>query len=99
MNTKSYQNDKLEEVKIQIADVTQIMQDNINKTIKRGEDIEQLVDKTDVLEKEASKFNRLAKDVRRHYMCKNIKMNLIIASIIIAIVVFLVLIIYFSVKH
>jgi len=49
------------------------MLENIDKVLLRGEKIELLVDKTEVLEQQAFRFQRGAKNLRRQMCIKNAK--------------------------
>lgn len=76
---------KLQLVQDQVNTVIGIMHDNIDKTIDRGDKLDDLKDRAEDLEKDADKFKRGARDVRKQMCWNNIKMNLIIVAVIIAI--------------
>ncbi|CAD7698204.1 unnamed protein product [Ostreobium quekettii] len=69
-----------------IAEVKNVMIENIEKVLERGERIELLVDKTDHLSSEAFMFRKEARKLRNKMRWKNIKLALIIALIIFVIV-------------
>lgn len=58
---------------------------NIDKVLERGEKIELLVDKTEVLDQHAFKFKRQAKILKRSMWWKNVKLIVIIILILLAI--------------
>lgn len=78
--------DKLAIVNKNINEVKDIMIQNIDKIIERGEKIELLVSKTDQLQSNAVMFNRQARSVKRFFLCKNYKITLIVALILIAVI-------------
>ena len=50
--------DKVDKVKAEMDDVKNVMVDNIEKVLKRGEKIELLVDKTDNLNQQSIRFKK-----------------------------------------
>jgi hypothetical protein len=86
-------NQKLLQVQNQAHAVQLAMIDNINKTLARGEQIENLDDKARMLEERASIFNKDAKALRRKMCMKNARNGFIIFIILALIIGFIVLII------
>mmetsp|Transcript_18653 Transcript_18653/g.31347 ORF Transcript_18653/g.31347 Transcript_18653/m.31347 type:complete len:220 (+) Transcript_18653:55-714(+) len=76
---------KVLQVKQQMEEVKNIMMDNIEKVLDRGDRIELLVDKTEELRFQADTFYRSGRDLRRKMWWNNIKMKILIAFIIFAI--------------
>jgi len=74
----------------QIDEVRDIMVDNIEKVLQRGEKIELLVDKTDQLNQSAFKFKKQAKQVKNVMWWKNVKIMCIIGFIIAFVIFFIV---------
>jgi Synaptobrevin/VAMP-like protein len=70
--------------------VKEIMVQNIDKIIDRGEKIEILVEKSNELQNNAVVFSKTSNQVKRHFLCKNIKLSLIIGLILVGIVFFIV---------
>ncbi|GAQ89377.1 vesicle-associated membrane protein [Klebsormidium nitens] len=77
---------KVSKVKAQVSEVKNIMMDNIEKVLDRGEKIELLVDKTENLRFQADNFQKQGRSLRRKMWMQNMKMKLIVAGIIIAII-------------
>jgi t-SNARE complex subunit (syntaxin) len=82
--------DKLQKVNAQVTEVTELMRDNIDKTIQRGEKIDVIHDKAQDLEINAQRFNKAAKKLRCMFVRQNIK-NLLIIAFIFAVVLVLIL--------
>ncbi|KAM0028234.1 putative Longin domain, v-SNARE, coiled-coil domain-containing protein [Helianthus debilis subsp. tardiflorus] len=86
---------KLSKVKAQVSEVKGVMMENIEKVLDRGEKIELLVDKTESLHSQAQGFRTQGTQLRRKMWFKNMKIKLIVLAIVIA----LILIIFFSACH
>ncbi|CAN0203749.1 unnamed protein product [Discosporangium mesarthrocarpum] len=65
--------DSMQGVKAQIEDVRQVMVENVEKVLERGEKIELLVDKTDQLSTQAFRFDRASRRLRRHMYWHKVK--------------------------
>ncbi|WOL12189.1 hypothetical protein Cni_G20954 [Canna indica] len=87
--------DKLIKVKVQVSEVKNIMLENINKTMERGEKLNDLQDKTTDLHKEAQGFRKQGTKLRKKMWLQNMKIKLVVLGILL----FLVLIIWVSVCH
>ncbi|AYV76397.1 MAG: vesicle-associated membrane protein 4 [Terrestrivirus sp.] len=82
---------KLQLIQAQVNDVISIVQENISKTIDRGDELQELQGRTEDLEASADRFKHGARDVRKRMCWNNIKMNFLIAFI--AIMILLVIIV------
>lgn len=84
--------DNFGRVRDQLAEVKEVMVENIEKVLARGEKIELLVDKTDALNQSAKRFQKQSRALKNVMWWKNIKMwivvGLIVAILIFAIVTF-----------
>jgi vesicle-associated membrane protein 7 len=69
---------KVEGVKVQ-------MQDNIASMLQNMEKTEDISDQANHLNEQASVFKKKSTDLKRHMKCKNLKMTLIIAGLILGI--------------
>jgi len=83
--------DKVKQVQAQVEEVKGIMHQNIEKVIERGDKIENLQEKTDELQNSAQQFKKSTTKLKRQMWWKNMKLNLIIAFIVIAILLILIL--------
>lgn len=84
---------KMHEVHSEVDEVRQVMVDNIEKVLERGEKIELLVDKTENLNQQAFKFRKQSSALKRAMWLKNVKLwslvifVLLVVAAIIALVV------------
>jgi vesicle-associated membrane protein 7 len=74
--------DNISRVKAQIDSVKDVMVDNIDRVLERGEKIELLVDKTDRLNQQAFKFEKSSRALKTSMYCKKIKMYLLIFFVV-----------------
>jgi len=72
-SVNSGQDQRLNQIRNQLGEVKDAMLQNIDKVLLRGEKIELLVDKSEVLEQNAFKFHRGAKNLKRAMWIKNAK--------------------------
>lgn len=79
----SARTDKIAKVQEEISQVKDVMIKNIDKVLERGEKIELLVDKTEVLDQHAFKFKKQSRSLKRAMWWKNIKLTILIIVIII----------------
>ncbi|CAG9325437.1 unnamed protein product [Blepharisma stoltei] len=83
--------DKLKIVKQTLDKTRDVMIENIDKVIQRGDKIELLVSKTAYMSDQAIDFRKTSARVKRHMWCKNFKLTLIIIGIIVLVIGFIVL--------
>ena len=83
----------LEQVNIQVDEITKIMHDNRDKVLEREGKLIELNDKADQLGVNATEFESKAGQVRKKYWWENMKMKIIFACvgfIILAIIIILI---------
>ncbi|KAF8690579.1 hypothetical protein HU200_040946 [Digitaria exilis] len=85
--------DKTLKVQAQVSEVKNIMLDNIEKTLDRGEKLTELQDKTSDLHNQAQVFKKQGVKIRRKTWLQNMKIKLVILGILLL----LVLIVWVSV--
>jgi len=73
--------DAIARVKGEISEVKIVMMENIEKVLDRGEKIELLADKTDLLRADAFRFKRAAREVKGRMWWRNAKMYCIVCSV------------------
>lgn len=74
--------DNIGAVRNQIDEVKEVMVQNIEKVLERGEKIELLVDKTDRLSKQAFKFESTSRNLRRTLWWKSVRTIVCLTSVI-----------------
>merc|ERR1719217_840588 len=77
---------KVAMVQKQVSEVKNVMMDNIEKVLDRGEKIELLVDKTENLRTQADAFQRTGRRLRSKMWWQNLKMKLIVALILLTVI-------------
>ena len=78
---------KVAKVQTQVAEVKEIMMQNIEKVPDRGEKLELLVDKTENLRYQADQFQKGGKALRNKMWWQNVKMKLLVALIVSIVIV------------
>jgi len=73
-------NSKVEGVKVQ-------MQDNIAAMLQNTEQAESLAERSNQLNEQANVFQKKSKDLRKQMRCKNIKMTIILVSLVVGILI------------
>jgi hypothetical protein len=86
----SINNDALNQLYVQVGEATNIMKDNIQKVLSRGENFEQLVAKTDELEQRSVLFNSKSADIKKKMCINNLKATACMILVIICVIAFLV---------
>ena len=87
---------KVSRVQAQVSEVKNIMMDNIEKVLDRGEKIELLVDKTENLRFQADNFHRTGRALRQRMWWNKLKMQLMFASAFVMFIIVLFLIFCYS---
>mmetsp|Transcript_7431 Transcript_7431/g.12569 ORF Transcript_7431/g.12569 Transcript_7431/m.12569 type:complete len:106 (+) Transcript_7431:163-480(+) len=85
--------DKIQRVQDDLSDVTDMMRQNIEAVVERGEHLELLMDKSDGLSSQARQFQKQSVGLRKAMWWKNVKMLMGLACLLLV----LVLIVIFSV--
>jgi hypothetical protein len=91
--------DKITDLKKNLNEVTQIMINNVDNILERGEKLDSLVEKSDNLTKEAKTFRDNSKSLRSKFCIKNLKFSLIIVAIVIVLVLIIIFSIYNKISH
>jgi len=84
------QPDKVQKVMGQIAEVKEIMTENIEAVLKRGEKLEDLMVKTERMNDSAYKFRNQSRSLKRAMWWQNVKLWIIIIAVILAVIFFIV---------
>ncbi|KAI9184489.1 Vesicle membrane receptor protein (v-SNARE) [Blastocladiella emersonii ATCC 22665] len=84
-------NGKTSAIQNQVNEVVGIMQQNIEKVMERGERLDTLQNKTEDLNHSAGQFRRGATKVRKQMWWKNMKLKIIIALVVIAVLLAIIL--------
>ncbi len=87
---------KIQQAQNAVEEVIEIMRDNIDKTIHRGEKLETLQTQTEELAAHSMIFQRSAKSLSRAMWWKKCKLNLMIGGVCFIILTVIILIIVLS---
>lgn len=87
---------KVASVQKKVDEVKNIMVENIERVLERGEKIELLVDKTDNLRFQADKFHKTGRQLRSRMWWQSFRMKIIILVVIILLAVVIFLAVCFS---
>jgi len=82
----SAKTDKIAKVQEEISQVKDVMIKNIDKVLERGEKIELLVDRTEVLDQHAFKFKKSSTKLKNTMWWKNMKLCILIIVFVIAVI-------------
>lgn len=77
-------------VRLQIQEVTDVMRDNVQKVIDRGDKLEDLQEASDRLSMAGNEFKEAAKRAQRRAWLQNVKSRIIIVTITLTIVLFII---------
>ena len=79
--------DKIGQVQHKIEENKNVMRENIDKILERGEKIELLVQKTDELGHQAFRFEKEARTLKRAMIWKRVRLYLVISFVVAVLVV------------
>nr|XP_022315260.1 vesicle-associated membrane protein 7-like [Crassostrea virginica] len=85
--------DNVSTLRSQVDDVKNVMTQNIERVLDRGERLENLIDKTEELEASSNQFQKTARKIRKKYWWKNTKMMIIIGVVVFVILIVIVMLI------
>lgn len=88
--TEAGQDDAIRNVQREMDGVREIMTENIERVLERGERIDLLVDKTDRLGGSARDFRLRSRGLRRRMWWKNVKLMAMLTMVVIFLVYLLV---------
>uniref|UniRef100_A0A8C4XY22 V-SNARE coiled-coil homology domain-containing protein n=1 Tax=Gopherus evgoodei TaxID=1825980 RepID=A0A8C4XY22_9SAUR len=78
-------------LQIQVDDVKNVISQNVDNVLQRGEKLSDLVDRTDDLQIEAHSFQKTTTKISRKMWWKNAKMMIIIGVLLLIILIFIIL--------
>lgn len=91
-------NNKTKLVQKQIDETKQIMSRNIELIVERGDKIDDLVDKTENLAIQSSRFKRGTNQLKNSVCVKNYKVILVISLVLLAVTGFFIFAIYLQLQ-
>eukprot|EP01011_Urceolus_sp_BLP5_P007702 TRINITY_DN79_c0_g1_i1.p1 TRINITY_DN79_c0_g1~~TRINITY_DN79_c0_g1_i1.p1 ORF type:complete len:207 (+),score=50.68 TRINITY_DN79_c0_g1_i1:54-674(+) len=85
-------NDQLSALQNEIDEVKDVMMENIDRVLQRGEKLDHLADQSNILASNAADFHRSARTLKRHFLMKNLKLTILIIVIVAVIIIIIVLV-------
>jgi flagellar biosynthesis/type III secretory pathway M-ring protein FliF/YscJ len=98
MSTES-ESDRLLEAQSKVKQVEDITRENLAKVANRGENLDDLQRRTDVLSQSASEFSYTARRIQQKYCWQNVKLWIVILFILIIILVVLIIALVAAINH
>ncbi|KAJ4945013.1 hypothetical protein JOQ06_013552 [Pogonophryne albipinna] len=83
--------DKVQILKDQVDGVKDIMTQNVDRILARGERLDDLMGKSEDLQHGTGHFNRISERVDRTYWWKNVKLVVVIVVVVLIIVLIIIL--------
>mmetsp|Transcript_2386 Transcript_2386/g.4185 ORF Transcript_2386/g.4185 Transcript_2386/m.4185 type:complete len:226 (-) Transcript_2386:1441-2118(-) len=83
--------DEIENVRVQVEEVKGVMENNIQQALQNQENLDTLLDKTDVMRNEASNFQRSSVAVKNKFWWKNTTYLILIAVALVILVLVIVI--------
>ncbi|KAJ3011595.1 UNVERIFIED_CONTAM: Vesicle-associated membrane protein 4, partial [Siphonaria sp. JEL0065] len=81
---------KVQAIQDQVDSVINVMNNNLEKVVNRGENLNEMQTKAEGLQNEALLFKNNAREVRKKMWWKDVKMQLILAAIIAVILIIII---------
>ncbi|XP_070690617.1 vesicle-associated membrane protein 8 [Pempheris klunzingeri] len=83
--------DKVKTLREQVDGVKDIMTQNVDRILARGERLDDLMDKSEDLQAGAQHFKQTSQKVARSYWWKNVKLIIVIVVVVLIIVLIIIL--------
>ncbi|KAK7201826.1 Qc-SNARE protein [Novymonas esmeraldas] len=87
------QNDKITALNDDINQVVDVMMDNMDKVLARGDRIDTLHEKSSTLADQAQQFQQRSTELKRNLCMKNLKLTLMIVGAVIVVIIIILLIV------
>jgi len=85
---------QLKQTQAQVDEVVGIMRTNVEKVLERDQKLTELDDRASALQTGAAQFEQSSKKLKRRYWWQNMKMNLIIGTVGIVILIIILVAIF-----
>ncbi|EFX72638.1 hypothetical protein DAPPUDRAFT_308102 [Daphnia pulex] len=92
-----FSNNKLKEVKSQVEEVTNVMKENVHKLFARGDQLDELNERSENLRSASDEFHTASSRLRKTMWWKEMRTRLILGSLCGLVV--LIMIVWLSVKY
>lgn len=81
---------KIKELQNDVNQLTSVMQSNINKVLERGDRMDTLNERSELLSSRANEFRISSRNVSRKFWWQNLRFQIIIGAVVLTIVVVII---------
>lgn len=81
---------KIQELQKDVNQLTSVMQSNINKVMERGDRMDTLNERSDLLSSRANEFRINSRNIRRKFWWQNLRFQILIGAVLLAIVIIII---------
>lgn len=99
MNTANRNQPTVNTVDAQVKYLQETMRENIQKALNRGDKLEDLENRTEQLDNDASQFKVTTKKTKSKFVWKNRKWRIILIAVIIAIILLVILAVVLAIVY
>ncbi|XP_076765930.1 vesicle-associated membrane protein 3 isoform X2 [Xylocopa sonorina] len=85
--TEAKTDGKMDSVRLQIQEVTEVMRDNVQKVMERGERLEDLQEASDRLNVTGNEFRATAKKAQQRAWLQNFKTRIVLIAVTVTVVI------------
>lgn len=78
---------KIKELQNDVNQLTSVMQSNINKVLERGDRMDTLNERSELLSSRANEFRISSRNIRRKFWWQNLRFQMIIGVVILTIII------------
>lgn len=86
---------KIKELQNDVNQITSVMQSSINKVLERGDRLDTLNERSELLTSRANEFRINSRNIRRKLWWQNLRFQIILGLVVVAIIVIIV----YSIAH
>lgn len=81
---------KIKELQNDVNQLTSVMQTNINKVLERGDRMDTLNERSELLSSRANEFRINSRNIRRKFWWQNFRFQLIIGAVVLSLIIVII---------
>lgn len=81
---------KIKELQNDVNQITSVMQSNINKVLERGDRMDTLNERSELLSSRANEFRISSRNIRRKFWWQNFRFQMVIGVVILAVIIVII---------
>lgn len=81
---------KIKELQNDVNQLTSVMQSNINKVLERGDRMDTLNERSELLSSRANEFRISSRNIRRKFWWQNFRFQMVIGVVLLAVVIVII---------